>query len=188
MLSINSTGSPAINTASIFLAASFSSFGCTITVGSWPFTRQPISAPSNDLPLPITGASNPKKGEIIATPGFDTETGIYLHMGTWQKFKKKKPTHDDAVAARQLLEDLVSEFPFTDDAARATWLAALLTALIRWSLRTAPFFGFDAPVMGSGKSLLGALIGCLVNGHDPAVMAQPKDENEAAKKIQEELT
>ena len=122
-------------------------------------------------------------GKLIGTPGFDARSGVYLHMNDWQKLKKKKPTHDDAVAARQLLEDLVSEFPFTDDAARATWLAALLTALIRWSLRTAPFFGFDAPVMGSGKSLLGALIGCLVTGHDPAVMAQPKDENEAAKKM-----
>jgi len=145
-----------------------------------------LSRSTSQLPVLVAVLGAPTltpDGKLLSAPGFDAQSGVYLHMHEWQKLKKKKPTHCDAVAARKLLEDLVSEFPFTDDAARATWLAALLTALIRWSLRTAPFFGFDAPVMGSGKSLLGALIGCLVNGHDPAVMAQPKDENEAAKKM-----
>ena len=145
-----------------------------------------LSRSTSQLPVLVAVLGAPTltpAGKLLSAPGFDAQSGVYLHMHEWQKLKKKKPTHDDAVAARRLLEDLVSEFPFTDDAARATWLAALLTALIRWSLRTAPFFGFAAPRMGSGKSLLGALIGCLVNGHDPAVMAQPKDENEAAKKM-----
>lgn len=145
-----------------------------------------LSRSTSRLPVLVAVLGAPtisKTGDLITAPGFDTKTGIYLHMDEWKKIKKKKPTREDAIAARQQLEDLVSEFPFTDDAARAAWLAAFLTALIRWSLRTAPFFGFDAPVMGSGKSLLASLIGCLVNGHDPAVMAQPKDENETAKKM-----
>jgi len=121
-------------------------------------------------------------GTIVKNPGYDNATGVYLHCEEWPTMPDT-PSLEDAITARKLLEDLVCEFPFTDDAARATWIAALLTALIRWSLPTAPFFGFDAPVMGAGKSLLASLIGLLVNGHEPSAMAQPKDENEARKGI-----
>lgn len=119
-------------------------------------------------------------GKIINKPGYDEDTGVYLHINEWKE-PQEKPTREDAVKARENLEDLVSEFPFVDEAARATWLAALLTALTRWSLRTAPFFGFDAPVMGSGKTLLATLIGLLIHGREPAAMDYPRDEAEARK-------
>ncbi len=123
-----------------------------------------------------------RSGELITKPGYDENSGMYLNINKWKKIKQK-PTREDAIVARGIIEDLVSEFPFVDDASRSAWMAGFLTALTRWSLPTAPFFGFDAPVMGSGKSLLAELIGYLVNGHEPAMMSQPKDENETGKKV-----
>ncbi|MDZ7735939.1 MAG: hypothetical protein U5P41_07420 [Gammaproteobacteria bacterium] len=121
-------------------------------------------------------------GRLLNQAGYNPEGGVYLHIGKWRK-TKGKPTRDDAVAARETLEDLISEFPFVDGPSRAVWLAALLTGLVRWSLPTAPFFGFDAPVMGSGKTLLANLVGVLINGHKPAALTKPKDETEMRKVV-----
>ena len=50
-------------------------------------------------------------------------------------------------------------FPFVDARARAALLSALLTAAVRPILPTAPAHGFDAPTVGSGKTLLARCIG-----------------------------
>lgn len=53
------------------------------------------------------------------------------------------------------------EFPFVSEADRGGMLAALLTAVLRPVLPTAPAFGMDAPTQGSGKSLLCRCVGWL---------------------------
>ena len=121
-------------------------------------------------------------GRFIAKPGYDQETGLFSTFDSWEKLPDSF-NKVDAITAREYLEDLVSEFPFTDSAARAAWLAAFLTSLVRWQLPAAPFFGFDAPIMGSGKTLLATIISFLVNAQPPAVMTQPRDETEARKAI-----
>ena len=139
-----------------------------------------------DIPVLVALLGAPtvdNKGEVVSDSGYNSNTGVYLHCDSWKKIPRRKPTQSDAIKARERLEDLVSEFPFVDDAARSAWVAALLTSLIRWSLPTAPFFAFDAPVMGSGKTLLSSLIGILSNGVQPAVMNHPKDESELKKSL-----
>jgi len=140
---------------------------------SWPnipYLRNVLSAPT------VTD-----DGNIIDTHGYNDETEIYLYFHKWEKVNKKKLKKEDAVKARQLLEDLVSEFPFIDEAALSAWMAALLTALVRWQLPSSPFFGIDAPVMGSGKTLLATIISYLISAEPPAVITQPPDENELNK-------
>ena len=139
-----------------------------------------------DLPLlrAVLGAPTiGENGEIICQPGHDENTGVFLYMEDWKEIENDNPTLDDAIKALAFIEDLVSEFPFVDAAGRAAWVACLLTSLIRWSLRTAPFFSFDAPVMATGKSLLAELIGILCTGREPATTNQPSDPAEAQKKL-----
>ena len=124
-----------------------------------------------------------RNGDIISEPGYNKETGIFLHINEWKKLKKQKPTQQEAIKAREFIEDAVGEFPFVDEANRSTWVAALLTSLIRWDLRSAPFFGFDAPTAGSGKSLLAELIGYLVNGVYPPALNKPKNDEEIRKSL-----
>ena len=64
-------------------------------------------------------------------------------------------------------------------------LSALLTACLRPILPTAPGFGFDAPVQGSGKSLLAACVGVLATGTVPTVWPHTagRDDEEVRKRI-----
>ncbi len=121
-------------------------------------------------------------GRLIIKPGYDYGTGLYSTYKSWESIPNKFE-QTDAINARLLLEDLINEFPFIDSAARAAWLAAFLTSLVRWQLSAAPFFGIDAPIMGSGKTLLATIISLLVNAQPPSVMTQPRDESETKKAI-----
>ncbi|NKB37622.1 MAG: hypothetical protein GKR93_10695 [Gammaproteobacteria bacterium] len=130
----------------------------------------------------IGAATITETGRLLTQHGYDFDTALYLESKNWIRIEREDNlTKEDAVKALDKLREIISEFPFIDAAAESVWFAALLTALIRWSLRTAPFFGFDAPVMGSGKTFLATLISLLVNGQSPAVMTLPRDETEMGK-------
>jgi hypothetical protein len=64
-------------------------------------------------------------------------------------------------------------------------LAGLLTAAVRPVLPTSPAFGFDAPVQGSGKSLLAACVGALAEGRAPDVWPHTHghDDEETRKRL-----
>jgi hypothetical protein len=123
-------------------------------------------------------------GTILAAPGYDAATGLYLDFGatTFPEIPTK-PTRDDALLALEQLQDVISEFPFVDKAANAVALAAMLTVLVRRSLRTAPLFLFDAPIMASGKTLLAEVNGILATGRTLPAMSYTADETEERKRI-----
>ncbi len=68
--------------------------------------------------------------------------------------------------------------PFVGNVDRSVALSAILTAVIRRSLPTAPLHAFDAPVAGSGKSKLVDIAGMIAMGRTPAVIAQGSTEEE----------
>jgi hypothetical protein len=73
-------------------------------------------------------------------------------------------------------------FPFVDDVDRGVVLAAMLTACLRASLPTAPGFAFDAPTAGSGKTLLGKVVGILATGSSPDVLPPVGDRDDETRK------
>jgi hypothetical protein len=64
-------------------------------------------------------------------------------------------------------------------------LAALLTAVERPVLPTAPALAFDAPVQGSGKTLLARCVGYLASGREPDTFPHTKsrDDEEVRKRL-----
>ena len=56
------------------------------------------------------------------------------------------------------------QFAFDGPSSRSVLLAALLTAVVRSSVKTRPAFAFDAPAAGSGKTLLGSCVSALGGG------------------------
>jgi putative DNA primase/helicase len=94
-------------------------------------------------------------GEIVATPGYDSQTGIYLNTeGDWPSVMETK-------AAIKLLLDVFSDFPFSgeDDfytnPFRASCLAALLTLLCRNVIvGPTPLHSCDGNRPGCGKGLM----------------------------------
>lgn len=123
-------------------------------------------------------------GGILAKDGYDRTSGLYVALGGqhWPPVPLH-PTPDAIKSALGSLQDILKGFPFLMDADRSVALGAILTALIRPSLRTAPLFAFRAAKMGSGKSLLADVVAMVAAGRPAAVMSQGADENEDKKRM-----
>lgn len=121
-------------------------------------------------------------GSIVEQPGYDGATGLFLDPGN-SCFPPVPvtPSQADAVEALAPLHDLLKGFPWVADCDRAAALSAILTALVRRSLHTAPLFAFRAPKMGSGKSLLVDVVALIVTGRAAPVMSVGKEEDEDRK-------
>ncbi len=123
-------------------------------------------------------------GAVLEREGYDRGSGLYLSLGNakWPSIPAW-PTIDDARAALEKLRWLLKDFPFVAPSDESVALAAILTPLIRPSLRTAPLFAFRAAKMGSGKSLLADVVSMISTGRAAAVMSQGLDENEDKKRM-----
>ncbi|WP_166822615.1 hypothetical protein [Thalassoroseus pseudoceratinae] len=123
-------------------------------------------------------------GSILTQPGYDAATGLYLHDGAIRVSVPSNPTRAQALAARDMLSELTTDFPFATDAHRAAWFAFLLTVLARMAYDgPSPLFLIDANTPGVGKSLLAELVSIICYGRSAARMSNPKDNEECRKQI-----
>lgn len=127
-------------------------------------------------------------GTPLYKQGYDKETGLYVNTRGPILDLKDMPTESEALrrAARNSLLELrrlLNEFPFLTKEDESVALAAILTALIRKSIKTAPLFGFTAPTQGTGKSLLADVVSMIATGRPAAVMSQAKDQAEEEKRL-----
>ena len=132
----------------------------------------------------VTAPTLAADGRIIETSGYDASSGLLVDItpGAFPPVPHS-PTREDAMEALRRLEAPLRGFPFVDDAARSVALSALLTALVRVVLRPCPLHGFDAPIAGSGKSMLAEIAGLLLTGVKPAAMSQGKTDEEDEKRL-----
>jgi hypothetical protein len=123
-------------------------------------------------------------GTILAKPGYDPETGLLLEMASAFQSIPDRPSREDAFVARDLLLEVVADFPFERDVHRAAWLAALLTPLGRFAFSgPAPLFLVDANVRAAGKGLLLDTIARIVTGERFSIATYTNDEDELRKRI-----
>jgi hypothetical protein len=137
----------------------------------------------------ITGAPFLRAdNSLCETPGYDAATGLLYKPACSFPPVPARPTRDDAKAALKLLEeDLIGTFPFVASVDRTVALAAILTALDRNSMETAPLFAFTAPAAGTGKSKLVDIVSVLSTGHPAPVTSQGNNEQELEKRLGAEL-
>ncbi|MGC2080993.1 MAG: hypothetical protein WA728_34275 [Xanthobacteraceae bacterium] len=144
-----------------------------------------------DWKLPIlSGVTNAPflrdDGSICEQPGYDPESGVLFKLECAETAFPpipQQPNRIDATAALETLEKLIATFPFVTKADRAVALSAILTALDRRSMTTAPLHAFTAPLAGTGKSLLVDLIAILAIGRPMPVIAQGRSEEELEKRL-----
>jgi hypothetical protein len=100
-------------------------------------------------------------GSILAEPGYDPSTRLYLALD--DNFAMPAihaaPTRAAALEALSLLRELLSGFPFVGPTDRAVALSGIMTAVSRGAVSVAPMHGFRAHTAGTGKSLLVPLHG-----------------------------
>lgn len=122
-------------------------------------------------------------GTLILKSGYDKKSGLFVDYQGEPVHVIDNPTRDDALAALALLKQPLKDFPFLEEIDRSVILAAMLTAVVRRSVSTSPMFAFDAPIMGSGKSLLSDMVAMLATGRKAIVVSQGRDEAEDEKRF-----
>lgn len=150
--------------------------------------QQVLSAKAIRGLKPLNGLLNTptirEDGMLLAERGYDAASGLYIDYDI-ESFPEivKDPSQEQLVAALDALWAPFRMFPYVDDNARGSMLAAIITSTIRPALPTAPMFHLDAPVIGSGKTLLMEALGVLATGRPVSVSAPPRtgDENEMRK-------
>jgi len=123
-------------------------------------------------------------GTVLECPGYDKESGIY-YVDTKMKFFPLRKDSDKQLARAQLqrLRNLIQDFKFVNPEDESVMLAAILTALVRKNFITAPAFGFNAPIAGSGKTLLANIVHIIATGSPVTPMSIGSGKEEQEKQI-----
>lgn len=126
-------------------------------------------------------------GEVITQSGYDEPSACYLSLPDKIVIDRipSSPTETDVTQAKQLLlEELLGDFPFVDEASRTHTLAALLLPFVRQFIHgPTPLHFIDAPTEGTGKTLLAELLSIIITGNPVTVQPAPKEEDEWRKCI-----
>lgn len=148
-----------------------------LSIGAWPFPR--IEG------LIETPTIRPD-GSLLNDPGYDPSTRLYYVPTLEIKLGLRNDpfTSEKKVAAVELIQELMHDFPFADPASRANAIALLITPLIRPAITgKVPLALIDSPQSGTGKSLLQSVVGMLASGHEPVIITAPRAADEWRKKI-----
>jgi hypothetical protein len=133
----------------------------------------------------ITAPTLRPDGTVLDLPGYDPKTQLMFDSMDAPQCVPAFPTQSQALAALEQLWHPFADFPFCGPLDRAVHLAALLTTSVRASLPASPGFAYDAPIQGSGKTLLARCVGVLVQGSDPSVWPHTagRDDEEIRKRV-----
>ena len=123
-------------------------------------------------------------GTILATAGYSERDRLFSeYSDILQPPIPEHPTDDQLRSAFAMLWRPFELFPFTGGDMRAGMLAALLTAVVRSTIPTAPAFMFEAPSAGSGKSLLAKCVAGLAMGRRATGNTPPASDEEQRKHL-----
>ena len=122
-------------------------------------------------------------GSVMATAGYDAESGLLLCPNVRLAPMPEKPTKDDAVAALNELRTVFSQYSFADDFSISVCVSLVLTRLTRHLYPVAPLHLITAPTAGTGKTAAIAAASLIVDGTLPSMRAWPGDNEEARKAI-----
>lgn len=123
-------------------------------------------------------------GTVLEQPGYDPTT--HLLYAPERSFTPipQAPTQADAVAACQVLLELVVDFPFASPEALAGWAGIPLTLLAQYAYSgPAPAFILDSPTPASGKGLAGKAGAEVGTAETPVPTPEPGSEEEERKRI-----
>lgn len=133
----------------------------------------------------ITAPTITTDGHIITKQGYDARTGLYLHATSEVYPVPEHITTDHVKDAYRLIMDVLNTFSLQshDKLSRSVALSAMMTAVVRPSMKVSPIFGFTAPVQGTGKSMLTNCICLLGSGKVAPMTTAPKNNESELKKI-----
>jgi putative DNA primase/helicase len=126
-----------------------------------------------------------RDGSLLLKSGYDPISQYYLalppdlHVPTI----RDEPEMSESIAALKLLDDLLAEFPFVDEASHSVGLSLLITALVRAAMSVVPIHGATSPTPGTGKSFLYDIAAAIIYGDRCPVIFAGKGAEELEKKL-----
>ncbi len=127
-------------------------------------------------------------GQWVTEAGFDACSGLYLVAGDPQLADTTPTAARVEWAKRLILEELLGDFPFVDDASRAHAVGLLLLGFVRHAIDGAtPLHLVDAPTPGTGKGLLTSVCCLPAAGAELASMSAGRDDEEWRKRLTAKL-
>jgi hypothetical protein len=162
--------------------------------GDWVRALAPIAiantliARNGDWKVPaivgcISTATMRPDGSLLTEQGFDPVTRLLLVEPPPMPAIPDKPTREDALKAKALLEELLPEFPFIDNDSKAVALSGIITPIVRGAFPVAPMHVARAAIAGSGKSFLWDIVSSIATGQLMPVMAAGANEEELEKRL-----
>lgn len=106
-------------------------------------------------------------GTVITTGGYDVATKLLVDLTETPPGVPDAPTAEQLAKAWRDLWQPFQDFPIVSADDRAVLVAALLTAIQRPLLPSAPAIAFDAPRQGTGKSFLAECVSIIATGQMP---------------------
>ncbi|MFM2094101.1 MAG: hypothetical protein RIS70_1225 [Planctomycetota bacterium] len=107
-------------------------------------------------------------GSICTQPGYDPISRLYYCPDPGLKLTPipEYPDSNEVQACVDILQGVISDFPFADDASRANALGILFTLLMRPVISGhVPLAIVDAPMQGTGKTLLVTALATIAVGN-----------------------
>jgi hypothetical protein len=127
-----------------------------------------------------------RDGCIQIEPGYSSATELVYapHENIRNVQITKKPSHAAVVKALELLrEELLGDFPFTDNPSRAHAISALLLPFVRPMIDgPTPLHLISKPKAGTGATLLGNVL-CVPGVGQPSSLTFPGEEAEARRTL-----
>jgi len=143
--------------------------------GHWPALRPLVAVAEVPTMRP--------DGTILAEPGYDPATGIYLAPGVCVSIPDR-PTREQAAVAVADLGELIAEFPVATAAGRSAWLAGVIAAAVRPAIDgPTPMTIVDASVAGAGKTLMADAAAVITTGRPAPRTVYVADDAEMRKRI-----
>jgi putative DNA primase/helicase len=122
-------------------------------------------------------------GSLLSVPGYDPASRLLLIDPPPMPEIPVKPTKAHAAAALALLDGLLSEFPFVDDASRSVALSAMISPVVRGALAAVPMHMWRAPTAGSSKSFGVDVASTIATGQRCPVISAGAREEETEKRL-----
>lgn len=129
-------------------------------------------------------------GTVFSDPGYDPMTRLcYIRPpNLFVPHIPANPTQEDIKDAVSLIQEIITDFPFEDQADRANCIALIITLPLRPAIpNNVPMAVISAPAPGTGKSLLQDIVAIIGTGESAPMAGFPRDDDEMRKFITSRL-
>ena len=132
----------------------------------------------------ITAPTLRPDGSVLDRPGYDPKTGLlYIEQQPFPPIPEQPSFDAGRKALDFILAEVLAGFPFVETHHRSAALSAILSVVVRHTLRHVPLHAFTAPKAGSGKSLLADCVALIGIGCPASILALSADQGEMNKAI-----